>query len=62
MTNNEKAYLMLLADIEYEKYLRFLNHAKDALARNDKKALGYCLKVASMALKQSAAYRTRRTF
>lgn len=62
MTKEQRAYLNDMADREFEKYKRCINNAKECCERNDAKGLKHWLEVSSMALRQSAEYRTRRSY
>lgn len=50
----------LLADNEYNKYLKCLENAKTCMELQDINGTKHWLDVAHMALKQSATYRTNR--
>lgn len=55
-----KEYLNWWGDIEYKKYLKRLDNAKDGFEENNKEKVEYNLMLASMQLKLVANIRTRK--
>lgn len=55
-----KEYLNWWGDIEYKKYLKLLDDAKDGFIENNKEKVEVSLMLASMQLKLVANIRTRK--